>query len=89
MTSEYLDRLPDGSFVLLMRTEARKWDWVAWVIDPHTYCIYADAAELGVDPIVPKDERKAQQCRPLRIPGKHRNRDAAWAALEAMIATRH
>jgi hypothetical protein len=25
----------------------------------------------------------------VRIPGKHRNRDAAWDALEDMIATRH
>ena len=25
----------------------------------------------------------------VRVPGKHRNRDAAWEALEEMIATRH
>jgi hypothetical protein len=25
----------------------------------------------------------------VRIPGKHRNKDAAWDALEDMIATRH
>jgi hypothetical protein len=25
----------------------------------------------------------------VRIPGKHRNRDAAWDALEEILATRH
>ena len=25
----------------------------------------------------------------VRVPGKHRNRDAAWGALEDMIVTRH
>jgi hypothetical protein len=32
--------------------------------------------------------RAARQCW-VRIPGKHRNQDAAWDALENMIATRH
>jgi hypothetical protein len=37
---------------------------------------------------VSKDGRTAREAW-VRVPGKHRNKDAAWAALENMIATRH
>jgi hypothetical protein len=40
----------------------------------------------------PKDylpgKRRARQCW-VKIPGKHRNRDAAWDALQDVIAARH
>ena len=53
----------------------RKWDWVALMID--------------VDP----DDLKNCTCdflqRWVRVPGKHRNQDAAWDALQNMTATRH
>jgi hypothetical protein len=77
MLPEYLDRAPSGWFVLeVMRKEWRKWDWVALMID------------------VPPDDYIARRVVTassawVRIPGKHRNQDAAWAALEDMIATRH
>ena len=73
-TIEFLDRPPTGWFVLdVMRCEARKRNWVALMID-------VDPDELG--------SRRARQVF-VRIPGKHRNRDAAWDALEELVATRH
>jgi hypothetical protein len=72
---EYLDRPPSGEWFVLnvMRTEWRKWDWLALMIDVHP------------------DELKHRLYKSalVRIPGKHRNRDAAWDALENMLATRH
>ena len=73
---EYLDRPPSGWLPLdVMRKEKRKWDWVALVVDvhPRDFPTLFYAARQGW----------------VRIPGKHRNRDAAWDALENMIATRH
>jgi hypothetical protein len=76
---EYLDRPPAGWFALdVMRKEARKWDWVALMVDVHP----DDLKDYR------PGERKAQQ-RWVRVPGKHRNRDAAWDALEDMMVTRH
>ncbi len=76
MTIEYIDRPPAGWFPLdVMRQKGRSLSWVALLIDMH-----------------PEDFRnsacKCQQ-RGLRIPGKHKNRDAALDALQSMIATRH
>jgi hypothetical protein len=73
---EYLDRPPAGWFVLdVMRSGERKRDWVALMVDVHP------------------DDLKNCTCnflqRWLRVPGKHRNRDAAWDALQNMIGTRH
>ena len=74
---ENFDSPPPGWFVLeVLRAESRKWDWSALMID--------------VDP----DEYIAGRiaaCRScfVRIAGKHKNRDAAWAALEEMMSTRH
>jgi hypothetical protein len=74
---EHLGRPPPGWFVVdVMRSEARKRDWVALMID------------------VPLDEyRRGRRTMKrnvfVRIPGKHRNRDAAYDALEGLMATRH
>jgi hypothetical protein len=93
-TIEYLDRPPAGWFALdVMRKEARKWDWVVLMVDVHPddlkTCTCDFPALLYVHP---KDyrpgERKAQQ-RWVRVPGKHRNKDAAWDAVEGMMVTRH
>jgi hypothetical protein len=91
---EYLDRPPAGWFALdVMRKEARKWDWVALMIDVHPdelkHCL-CTTAFLYVRPSEyrPDRSRTAREAW-VRIPGKHRNRDAAWDALEDMIATRH
>jgi hypothetical protein len=51
---------------------ARKWDWVALMIDVH-----------------PDDLDRTTRSGWVRIPGKHRNKDAAWEALENLLATRH
>jgi hypothetical protein len=91
---EYLDRPPAGWFCLdIMRREPRKRDWCALMIDVHPddlkNCIVDFPALLYVDPKKYRPgQRKAQQ-RWVRIPGKHRNRDAAWEAFENMMATRH
>jgi hypothetical protein len=78
---EYLDRPPTGWFVLdVMRKTARKWDWCALMID-----VDPDAdAFKNYRP----GARTVCQCF-VHIPGKHRNRDAAWDALEDLMATRH
>jgi hypothetical protein len=77
---EYLDRPPPGWFVLdVMRKESGKSDWVALIINVHP------------------DELKHSLCKTaflyreawVRVPGEHRNADAAWDALEGFVATRH
>jgi hypothetical protein len=74
MSAQFVDSPPADWFVLdVMKRHWRKWDWVALMID--------------VDPDN-RAYRPARECW-LRIPGKHRSRDAAWNALEDMMATRH
>jgi hypothetical protein len=93
---EYLDEPPAGWFVLeVMRCDGnpRGRDWTALMIDVDPDELKTCACDFpALFYVNPKDyrpgERKACQ-RWLRIPGKHRNRDAAWEALEDMIATRH
>ena len=81
-------------FVLdVMRKDARKWDWCALMIDVHPdelkHC-FSKYAFLYVHPddYRPDRGRTAREAM-VRIPGKHRNRDAACEALEEMLATRH
>jgi hypothetical protein len=74
---EYLDRLPPGWFALHVMRGERKWDWVALVVDFDP----DDPNYIGP----PANAHDAW----VRIPGKHRDRDAAWDALEQMMATRH
>lgn len=72
---EYFDRLEPGWFALeVMRRRDRSRDWVALMVD--------------VDPDEFANTPTARQ-RWLIIPGKHRDRDAAWDALDEMFATRH
>jgi hypothetical protein len=73
---EYLEHPPPGWFVVdVMRAGARKWDWVALLIDvpPDDFGSWKRAARWGW----------------YRIPGRHRTSDAARAALEDLMATRH
>jgi hypothetical protein len=78
-TLEYLDRPAPGWFALrVMRTKVRKWDWVALMVD-------VDPDELKKYRLIPPAVR---QCL-FRIPGKHRNRDAACEAFNEAMATRH
>jgi hypothetical protein len=93
---EYLDAPvpPPGWFVLgVVREEARKWDWTALLIDVDPDELKNCACEFpALFYVHPKDYRpsgrKARQCW-FRIPGKHRNQDTAWNALEALMGTRH
>jgi hypothetical protein len=92
---EILDRPPAGWHALdATRKQLRKWDWVALMIDVHPDelkdCL-CKIAFLYVHPneYRPDGSRTAREAR-VRIPGKHRNKDAAWDTLENMIAaTRH
>jgi hypothetical protein len=71
MTIEYLARPPtDRTWfaVEVMRKEARKWDWVAFMIDVDPDAACADRL------------RDSRGCW-VRIPGKHRNEQSAWDAL--------
>jgi len=79
MTTIFEERPPPGWFVLYVtRKQSRKWDWCALMIDidPH-----------DLDDCCP-GKRKASECW-VMIPGKHRNRDAAWGAIHDLMATRH
>jgi hypothetical protein len=94
MTStEYLDRPPAGWFpVNVMKAgDNRKWDWVALMVDVHPdelkHCL-CKTAFLFVHPdeYRPDPGRTAREAW-VRVPGKHRNADAAWAALHEVITT--
>jgi hypothetical protein len=91
---EYLARPTPGWFALdVMRTESRKWDWTALMVDVHPddlkNCPCDFPARLFVHPKDYRPSGREVHQRWFRIPGKHRNKDAAWDALENMIATRH
>jgi hypothetical protein len=76
-----LDKPPAGWHALdVMRagSNSRKWDWVALMIDVHPDDLKSYRP----------GSRKAQQ-RWLHIPGKHKNKDAAWDALRDILETRH
>jgi hypothetical protein len=94
MPNEYLDHPPAGFFVLdVMQKEERSRDWVALMVDVHPDDLKTCTCDFpALFYVNPKDYRpggRTAQQRWLRIPGKHRDRDAAWDALEDMIATRH
>jgi hypothetical protein len=73
--------------------DPRKWDWIALMIDvpsdelKHCVCRFA-WLYIHPDDYKPDGSRMAREVF-VRIPGKHRNKDTAWAALEDLIATRH
>jgi hypothetical protein len=91
---EYLHRPPAGWHALdVMQEKTRSPRWVALLIDMHPDDLKACACEFpALFYVHPKEyrpgSRKAQQ-RWLRIPGKHKNKDAAWDALQALLETRH
>jgi len=71
----FVDTPPRGWFIFeVFRHHRRGWDWVVLMID--------------VDPDDRPIGRSAREVW-VRIPGKHRSRDAAWTALEDLMATRH
>ena len=73
-----LDRPVPGWFVLdVMREKERGRDRCALMID------------VDPDDFIHRRRELRSDCCWVRIPGKHRNRDAAWDVLEEMMATRH
>jgi hypothetical protein len=93
---EYLDEVPAGDWSVVTvcrRTESRKWDWGALLvdvpIDELKNCVLK-IAFLWVHPneYRPDPNRVAWEVW-VSIPGKHRNCDLAYAALEDMMAARH
>jgi uncharacterized membrane-anchored protein len=60
--------------LVVVRERPPKWDWVVLMVD-----------------VLHPDWLMRLPCKTavVRVPGKHRTRDAAWEAFEDMIATRH
>lgn len=91
---EYAPKPPAGWFILdVMRREDRGRDWVALMIDVNpddlSTCVCEFPALFYVHPNDYRPgSRSARQCW-VRIVGRHRSRDAAWTALEDMMAPRH
>ena len=93
-TIEYLDQPPADWFpIAVMRTKARSREWVALVVDVPPNELETRSWDNLVWLYVHPDNYRPQAPRGrhayVRIPNKHRNEDAAWEALEHMIATRH
>ena len=93
-TVTYLDRPPPGWFVLdVMKVSSRGRNWAGLMIDVHPDDLKtckSKTAFLYVHPneYRPHADRTAREAW-VRVPGEHRDRDAAWDALEAIMATRH
>ena len=90
---DVLDKPPAGWFPLdvMKASDGRKWDWVALMVDVHPdelkYC-QCKTAFLYVHPddYKPNGNRTAHEAY-VRVPGRHRNADAAWEALHKIIST--
>ena len=88
-----LEQPPAGWFVLdVMKANARKWDWCALVVDTHPdqlkHCLCKIAfLYVHQNEYRPDENRRAQEAW-LSIPGKHRSKEAAYDALEKMLAKR-
>ena len=96
MLRHHLDSPPPGWFVLDVipkEERGRVCDWVALMVDVDPDDLKTCTCDFpALFYVHPKDyrpgNRTARQCW-VNIRGKHRNRDAAFDALEATIATRH
>ena len=91
---KYLDRPPSGWFALdVMREKARKRNWIALLVDVDPDNLKVCACDFpALFYVHPKDYRPGDRTVHqgwFRIPGKHEDRDAAWDALQDMMATRH
>jgi hypothetical protein len=91
---EYFDRPPSGWFVLdVMKQKESGLDWAALTVDVHPddlkNCTCDFPARFYVHP---KDYRAGSRIVHqgwVRIAGKHKSRNVACDALEAIVATRH
>lgn len=85
-----LNRPPAGWHVLdVIRQTSRKWDWVALMVDVHPdelkHCLCKRAfVYVHLNDYKPDGTRRAKEAW-VHV-GKHRNREAAWAAVLAMVA---
>jgi hypothetical protein len=91
---QFLDRPPVGWFVLnVARRDSRKWDWCALMVDVHPdklrYCTVDFPALFYIHPEDHQPGQRTANQAWVLIPGKHKNEDAAWDAIEDMMATRH
>jgi hypothetical protein len=92
MQLEESDKPPAGWFLLdvVKKTRSRKWDWFALMVDvdPNDLKYYTcDVPALFYvhpDEHRPGEHGPARQCC-VSIPGKHRNREAAWDAVHQLI----
>ena len=93
---DVLENAPPGWFALdVMKASdsGRKWDWVALMVDTHPdelkHC-HCHIAKLYVHPddYRPDGHRVAREAF-VRVPGKHRNADFAWDALQDIISPGH
>ena len=89
MKLSLLDRPPRGWFALDVIKDTRKWDWVALMVDVDPAqlrsCVCDFPARFYVRPADYLPEgRPVQQCL-VSIPGKHRNADGAWQAIQDLI----
>jgi hypothetical protein len=90
---QYLDQAPAGWFPLNVARagDEGKWDWAVFMIDvpfdelKHCRC---KTAWLFVHPKDYRPGRRVAHEAWVRVPGKHRNKDAAWEAALEMIETR-
>ena len=96
MTVADLESPPPGWFALDVMKAAnagRKWDWVALMADTHPDelkdCL-CKIAFLYVHPdeYKPVADRTAREAF-VRVPGKHRNADRAWDAIQGIISPGH
>jgi hypothetical protein len=73
--------------------DVRKWDWVALLVDVHPDELKNCVCKFAFLFVRPKDyhpdgSRVAREVW-VRIPGKHRNADLAWDALQGLMTTQH
>lgn len=92
-TIKTIDRPPAGWFALdVCRAKSRTWDWVALMVDVHPDELKHCQCGVAMLYVHPNDYRPGNRIAReawVRVPGKHRNKDAAWDAVEDMLETRH
>jgi hypothetical protein len=94
MPIEYLDRAQPGWFVLdVMKQTASKCDWVALMVDvdpdelKNSTCEFPALFYVHPNDHRPVNRRVRQAW--FRIPGNHKNKEAAWDVLQDIMETRH
>jgi hypothetical protein len=95
-TIEYLDRLPPGWFIVDVlpeteNTRCRNWAALLVDVDPDdlktSECDFLARFYVDPDDYQPGSRKTHQGW--FRFPGKYKNRDLAWDALQEMMVTRH